>query len=244
MADDMIDVTEGLDLKLPTSALAAELLKNGKALSLKHASLLVQAAKAKAKIAKAKQIAEQAKKKADKAESERKKIELRQKDAQGKKSRKDDSRYKILVGAAILAARKESAEVSTWIVKMLDKYTTREKDRIFLGLQPQILEQGQAAPPAETKSDLEKNGPVRFPVCVYPFKDGFSSYLHDFPNQGASGKTQDEVLERARETIQNAMSANTLPKPSTEEIALAGFQSMAEVKRLSVSCELYWTVAE
>ena len=53
-----------------------------------------------------------------------------------KQSRKDDARRKIIVGAVVLAHAEHDAAFKNRLETLIEKYTTREADRKFLGLKP------------------------------------------------------------------------------------------------------------
>ncbi len=55
------------------------------------------------------------------------------------KERKLDTRRKILIGAMVLEGMKNSEEYETKIRQNLDKYLTKNKDRVLFGL-PEIKE--------------------------------------------------------------------------------------------------------
>ena len=50
--------------------------------------------------------------------------------------RKDDTRRKIIVGAAMLAHAEHDAAVKAQMGRILDQHVTRPQDRVLLGLQP------------------------------------------------------------------------------------------------------------
>jgi hypothetical protein len=61
-------------------------------------------------------------------------IEARAKAAESKKNRADDTRKKILVGAAVLAQIENNPEGQERTKQMLDKFLTKESDRKLFGL--------------------------------------------------------------------------------------------------------------
>jgi DNA repair exonuclease SbcCD ATPase subunit len=61
------------------------------------------------------------------------------KSRESEKQRKLDTRRKILIGAMIIEGMKNSAEYETKIRQNLDKYLTKNKDRVLFGL-PEIKE--------------------------------------------------------------------------------------------------------
>lgn len=61
------------------------------------------------------------------------------KSRESEKQRKLDTRRKILIGAMIIEGMKNSAEYEAKIKQNLDKYLTKNKDRVLFGL-PEIKE--------------------------------------------------------------------------------------------------------
>lgn len=61
------------------------------------------------------------------------------KSRESEKQRKLETRRKILIGAMIIEGMKNSAEYEAKIKQNLDKYLTKNKDRILFGL-PEIKE--------------------------------------------------------------------------------------------------------
>ncbi|EGR4110918.1 hypothetical protein RUK22_003382 [Vibrio cholerae] len=61
------------------------------------------------------------------------------KSRESEKQRKLDTRRKILIGAMVLEGMKNSEEYETKIRQNLDKYLTKNKDRVLFGL-PEIKE--------------------------------------------------------------------------------------------------------
>jgi hypothetical protein len=61
-------------------------------------------------------------------------IEARAKASEAKKNRADDTRKKILVGAAVLAQIENNPEGQERTKQMLDKFLTKESDRKLFGL--------------------------------------------------------------------------------------------------------------
>jgi len=228
MVDTAVDVTDGLDLSLTTKALASQLFKDGKALSLKHATLLVQAAKHRAKVEKARLVVEELRKKELAAVTERKKIEKREAaKGQSKKDRKSEDRYKKLLGIAVIEARKLDPKIATWVDKVLNKHITRDSDRIFLGLAPLESEASKAE---QTENEPAESGPLCYPVCCYANGAMFGAYLHDFPKSSTTGSTADEAFSRAKANVLNALSSGQSFTPSDAETASRGFETFAEVK--------------
>ncbi|MYL85210.1 hypothetical protein GTA51_20110 [Desulfovibrio aerotolerans] len=68
------------------------------------------------------------KQKKEEIEKQLAELEAREKN----KTRKEDSRLKILIGAAILADTKTKPELATAIQKILDRAITAKRDRLFL----------------------------------------------------------------------------------------------------------------
>lgn len=62
-------------------------------------------------------------------------IEARKRAAESKKKRSDDTRRKILVGAAILAKVERGEWPESRLLELMDKELTRQHDRELFGLQ-------------------------------------------------------------------------------------------------------------
>jgi vacuolar-type H+-ATPase subunit I/STV1 len=61
-------------------------------------------------------------------------IESRLKATESKKNRADDTRRKVLIGAAVLAQIENNPEAQERTKQMMDKFLTRENDRKLFGL--------------------------------------------------------------------------------------------------------------
>lgn len=74
------------------------------------------------------------KEKLDQLKARKTAIEARAKASEAKKNRADDTRKKILVGAAVLAQIENNPEGQERTKQMLDKFLTKESDRKLFGL--------------------------------------------------------------------------------------------------------------
>ena len=61
-------------------------------------------------------------------------IESRLKATESKKNRADDTRRKVLIGAAVLAQIENNPEAQERTKQMMDKFLTRDNDRKLFGL--------------------------------------------------------------------------------------------------------------
>lgn len=66
---------------------------------------------------------------------------------QKERSRKDDTRRKVLVGAAVLAEAEKNAAAKQKLMALLDQHLTRDVDRAVFGLKPKASAEPAAAPP-------------------------------------------------------------------------------------------------
>jgi ectoine hydroxylase-related dioxygenase (phytanoyl-CoA dioxygenase family) len=74
------------------------------------------------------------KEKLDQLKARKTAIEARAKASEAKKNRANDTRKKILVGAAVLAQIENNPEGQERTKQMLDKFLTKESDRKLFGL--------------------------------------------------------------------------------------------------------------
>lgn len=63
-------------------------------------------------------------------------IESRLKSTESKKNRANDTRKKVLIGAAVLAQIETNPEAQERTKQMMDKFLTRDNDRLLFGLNP------------------------------------------------------------------------------------------------------------
>jgi len=91
-------------------------------------------------ISKAEAEIEALKKKLQEAKVRKAKIEARQKAAESKKKRADETRRKILAGALVLELMEEKEETKRRFMEQLDKFLNREDDRALFGLYPKVQE--------------------------------------------------------------------------------------------------------
>lgn len=84
-----------------------------------------------------------------KAEKEKKqKLESRRKAAENKRKRAEDTRKKILIGSAVLHEVMLNPAYDAKILKLVDRYLTRDDDRALFGLQPLTAPQDAETPHA------------------------------------------------------------------------------------------------
>ncbi len=67
----------------------------------------------------------------------------RLKTQEAKKNRQGETRKKILIGSAIVAKIKSGEWPENRMIEMMDKYLTKERDRVLFGLEKkEIIEDG------------------------------------------------------------------------------------------------------
>ena len=110
-----------------------------------------------------KEIEEEAKKKINQLKAKQELLEAKKLNALLKKDRASDTRRKILAGAFVLDAAEKDDASKTKLMNGLNKFLTRDDDRILFGLEPlqksetQEKTQPTETPKQEKSSELKSN---------------------------------------------------------------------------------------